>query len=98
MKKIIRTLIHIPLALTVGAPTCNVRVTAISAGGTFHVSVNGVNVTGPLTVPSTGGRQTWTTVRKTGISLPAGTQVLRLVFDSTGPSGAVGNFNWLRLR
>jgi Carbohydrate binding module (family 6) len=81
-----------------GSYTLDVRVAAITAGGTFRVNVNGVNVTGPLSVPNTGGWQSWTTVTKTGISLAAGPHVLRLVFDSAGPGGIVGNFNWLRVR
>src|SRR5438552_5931985 len=61
------------------------------------MNVNGVDRTGALGVPDTGGWQTWTLVTKTGISLAAGVQVLRLVMDNIGPGGAVGNFNWLRL-
>ena len=60
--------------------------------------MNGVDRTGPLVVPNTGGWQNWTLVTKSGISLAAGPQVLRLVFDSNGPAGVIGNFNWLRLR
>ena len=81
-----------------GAYTLEVRVASNGTGGTFHVNINGVDRTGPLTVPNTGGWQNWTIVTKTGVSLAAGTQVLRLVMDSAGPSTAVGNFNWLRLR
>jgi len=57
--------------------------------------VNGVNKTGPLTVPNTGGWQTWTTVQKTSISLAAGPQTWRLVMDSNGSNGAVANFNYI---
>jgi hypothetical protein len=73
--------------------------TSSNGGGcTFHLSVNGVNRTGPLVVPNTGGWQTWTVVSKSGISLPAGTQVLRLVTDSASPTGVTTSFNWLRFR
>ena len=72
------------------------RVASAGAGGTFHLEVNGVNKTGPLTVPNTGGWQTWTTIRKTAVSLSAGQQVWRLVMDTNGASTAVGNFNYLR--
>ena len=40
--------------------------------GKFHAEIDGVNVTGSLTVPNTGGWQTWTTVTKTGVNLTAG--------------------------
>jgi hypothetical protein len=82
---------------TAGTYTVDFRVASRDAGGTFHLNVNGTDVTGPLTVPTTGGWQTWTTVTKTGVPLPAGTQVLRLVLDSA-PGSNVGNFNWLRFR
>jgi O-glycosyl hydrolase/sarcosine oxidase gamma subunit len=81
---------------TASTYTFDARVACLGAGGTFHVEINGVAVTGPLTIPNTGGWQTWTTV-STSIPLTAGTQRLRLVFDTAGPSGAVGNFNYLRV-
>jgi hypothetical protein len=82
---------------TAGAYTIDVRVASPTAGGTFHLEANAVNVTGSIAVPQTGGWQTWVTVGRTGISLAAGTQVLRLVMDTAGSSGAVGNFNWIRV-
>jgi hypothetical protein len=72
------------------------RVASAGNGGTFHLEVNGVNKTGSLTVPNTGGWQTWTTIRKTSVSLSAGQQVLRLVMDTNGATTAVGNFNYFR--
>jgi hypothetical protein len=80
-----------------GTYNLDVRVASLGAGGTFHLEVNGVDKTGPLTVPDTGGWQTWTTIRETGVSLSAGNQVWRLVMDTNGPTTAVGNFNWIRL-
>jgi hypothetical protein len=50
-----------------------------------------------MTVPNTGGWQTWTTVRKPAIGLSAGAQVWRLMLDTNGATSAVGNFNWIRL-
>ena len=79
-----------------GTYDLEVRVASTQSGGSFHVEANGVNITGPLTVPNTGGWQAWTTVRKTGVSLAAGPQVWRLVMDSNGVT-SVGNFNWIRV-
>jgi hypothetical protein len=45
-----------------------------------------------MTVPDTGGAQTWKTIEKT-VALDYGTYKLRLVMDSEGPGGSVGNFN-----
>jgi hypothetical protein len=73
------------------------RVASAGNGGTFHIEVNGANVTGTMTIPNTGGWQTWTTITKSGVSLPGGTQVWRVVFDTNGASGAVGNLNYLQL-
>ncbi len=80
---------------TAGSYLFEARVAAPSQGGTFHVEVDSVNVTGTLTIPSTGSWQTWTTVAKT-VTLAAGPQRLRVVFDAPGPS-AFGNLNWFRV-
>jgi carbohydrate binding protein with CBM6 domain len=76
----------------------DVRVASNGAGGTFHIEVNGVDKTGPLAVPNTGGWQTWKTITKTGVTLSAGTQVIRVVMNANGPGGSVGNFNWFAIR
>ena len=73
------------------------RVASNGAGGTFHLELNGANLTGPISIPNSGGWQAWTTVRKTGVSLTAGSKVLTFVADSLGPSGAVGNVNYIRV-
>lgn len=80
---------------TAGTYTLKVRVASAGAGGTFHVEWNGVNKTGTLTVPNTGGWDTWQTVTKT-VTLDAGWQVMKLVMDTNGASGFVGNFNYLQ--
>lgn len=73
----------------------SVRVAHASHGGTFHLEVNGTDVTGQMTVPATGGWDTWTTVTTRGVHLNAGQQVWRLVMDSGGDFSATGNFNWI---
>jgi predicted Rdx family selenoprotein len=78
-----------------GMYTLAVRVAANGTGGTFHIEVNGIDKTGPLTIPNSGGWQQWQTVTKTGVSLSAGVQVLRVVLDRNGPSNFVGNLNYL---
>src|SRR6185503_7954201 len=82
---------------TAGTYDLDIRVASAGTGGRFHIEVNGIDRTGPLTVPNTGGWQTWTTIRKAGVSLSTGPQVLRLVMDANGATTAVGNFNWLRV-
>jgi hypothetical protein len=82
-----------------GTFTISARVSSGGTGGTFHVEVDGVNATGTLAVPNTGGWETWTTVSKSGVAIGAGTHVVRLVLDTNGTStGMTGNFNWLTVK
>jgi hypothetical protein len=77
-----------------GSYLLEARVASAGQGGTFHVEFGGANVTGSLTIPDTGGWQTWTTISKQ-VTLPAGAQFMRVVFD-TSVSNAVGNLLWIR--
>jgi phosphatidylserine/phosphatidylglycerophosphate/cardiolipin synthase-like enzyme len=74
-----------------------VRVANLGSGGRFHVEVDGVNKTGPINVPDTGGWQTWTTLSAANISLTAGSHVIRVYFEAVGSGGGAGNYNWFRL-
>jgi hypothetical protein len=49
-----------------------------------------------MRVPSTGGWQTYQNVT-VPVTLNAGGQVLRVVMDANGSTGAVGNFNYIRV-
>lgn len=80
---------------TTGNYVLEARVASAGQGGTFHVEFGGNDVTGAMTIPNTGGWQNWTTV-STAVALPAGPQIMRVVFDTVGVS-AVGNLNWVRL-
>jgi hypothetical protein len=73
-----------------GSYSATIRVAAPSGGGVFHLEVGGVDVTGRLTVPTTGGWQEWTTITA-AVTLGAGPQALRVIFDQAS-SGVVGNF------
>src|SRR5262249_41384068 len=72
------------------------RVASLSTGGTLRIDVDGADVTGELTVPNTGGWQTWTTIRKDGIALQAGLHHVRLVFVKAGTKG-IGNVNFINV-
>lgn len=91
------------LAYTFNAPATgsyrlDVRVASGQlTGGNFHFTVDGVNATGAMTAPDTGGTQAWQTLSVSGINITAGTHVVRLVMDSTGNGGYVANFNWFQL-
>jgi endonuclease/exonuclease/phosphatase family metal-dependent hydrolase len=71
-----------------------VRAASAGTGGTFHIEFNGANKSGKMTVPNTGGWSTYADVVAT-VSLSSGVQTMKLVFDTNGSSGAVGNFSFL---
>ena len=66
-----------------GEYTIDTRVSSVTGGGTFHIEFNGVDKTGDVTVPVTGGWQNWTTV-STPVNLAAGPQIMRFVANTTG--------------
>jgi len=80
---------------TAGRYTLSSRVAGVVDGGVFHIEFNGIDKTGPLAVPNTGGWQTWQTVSLDNVVLDAGPQVMRLVLDNAGPD-YVANFNWIQ--
>jgi hypothetical protein len=80
-----------------GSYTLEFRLASSLGGARFHVEAKGVDITGPLTFPTTGSTTTWTTIRKTGVNLSAGTQVWTLVVDGANANGGVGNLNYIRV-
>jgi beta-xylosidase len=69
------------------------RVAADGTGRTFHLEMDGVNITGAVSVPNTGGWQTWETIPVAGIQLTQGKHVMRIVFDSD-----YMNLNWVEFQ
>ncbi|MDP9311964.1 MAG: carbohydrate-binding protein [Chloroflexota bacterium] len=65
-----------------GSYTFNVRAATPYDGKRFRIEVDGMNVTGSLTVPNTGGWQTWTSVASKPVTLSAGEHRLRLVAET----------------
>lgn len=79
-----------------GAYTMEARVASGNGGGgTFRIELDGSPVTGTLTVPATGGWQTYQTVTAS-VTLPAGTHVMRLALLGNGPQGGAGNYNYFK--
>jgi beta-glucanase (GH16 family) len=60
-----------------------IRVACQSSTGTFRIEFNGDDRTGEVTVPITGGWQTWTTVTTTA-TLEAGVQRMKFVVTDSG--------------
>ena len=74
--------------LASGTYTVQVRVGADAGGTTFHVEFDGVDVTGPMTIPATGGWNAFQTVSRSGVSLSAGRKMMRIVVDQAAGSGS----------
>lgn len=81
-----------------GTYTIDLRLASSGTGGTVHLEVDGVNVTGAWALPDTGGWNNWQTVSMAGVSLPAGTHVIKLVVDANGSLGTAADINWWRAR
>ncbi|WP_062545236.1 carbohydrate-binding protein [Rufibacter tibetensis] len=75
-------------AASAGTYTLNLRVASTSTTGIIEVRNSAAAVLGSVSVPNTGGWQTYTTL-KTTVTLPAGEQTLRIY----ARKGA-WNFNW----
>jgi glucose/arabinose dehydrogenase/type 1 glutamine amidotransferase len=82
---------------TPGVYTFSLRVASGNGGGTIHIEFGGVDKTGAITVPNTGGWQSWQTVSVPNVVLDAGPQIMRVVMDSNATGGGdIGNFNWFQ--
>jgi hypothetical protein len=82
---------------TAGTYTLDVAVANKGAATTFHVEVDGANVTGPMAVPDTGDWQRWQFVSKPDIPLTPGPHEVRLVF-APGTTQNGGNVDYLRFQ
>ena len=64
-----------------GSYDLGIRASNNSNTGAFHIEVDGVNVTGTVSVPKTGSWSTYQWFGKKGVPLSAGTHVVRLVAE-----------------
>jgi len=81
-------------AVVDGIYTIGMRIASDGNAGTFHLEIDGQNVTGIQTVNSTGGWQVYQTLTKTNVSISGGPHEVRWVVDSTGSNGTAGNHNY----
>ena len=84
--------------VTTGVYTITFKAGSASSGGTFHLEVDDVNVTGPLAIPNTGSWSVTAPVTKTGVSLKAGRHVLRLVIDNDAGRDDAGTFDTIAVQ
>ncbi|MDB5330527.1 MAG: N-acetylneuraminic acid mutarotase [Phycisphaerales bacterium] len=80
-----------------GMYTFQARVANTAIGGVFHASVDGVNCTGAMAVPNTGGWQTYQTVTSSQFQLASGIHVLRISLDHNASVPAVANLDYFKL-
>jgi hypothetical protein len=67
-----------------------VRVASQPGGKSMHIEMDGVNVTGAIAVPATGGWPNYQTITVNNIDLTAGAKLMKVVFDTDGI-----NFNYV---
>lgn len=79
-----------------GTYRVEMMVASEKAGGRFHVEFGGVDRTGPIALPDTGGWQRLAPLAKDGVRLEKGTYVMRVVMDADGPSGGIGDIDFFR--
>jgi hypothetical protein len=77
---------------TAGTYDVVARLSSASGGGSFHVDIDGKDVTGEITVPRTGSWDDFTNIAAGSITLAVGKHVMSVVMDSQGSSGFVADF------
>jgi len=80
-----------------GNYTIELQVANAGTGGTMHIEFGGVNKTGAITVPKTGGWTTYQLVTSANVSLSAGHQLMRVSFDGVSDSGGVANLDYINI-
>ncbi len=81
-----------------GTYNLQTRVASLGPGGYYHVLFDGIDATGNLFVPMTGGFQTYTTQVSPSFRLIPGQHVMQVTLDGNGPTGGMGNFNWFSVQ
>jgi hypothetical protein len=76
----------------------NMRVANLGSGAQFRIEADGVDVTGPVSLPNTGGWETWQTI-SVNVPLTQGRRVLRLVMiKSNVENNGVGNYDYFSIQ
>jgi alpha-L-fucosidase 2 len=78
---------------TAGRYILQARVASPNTGESLHVELDGVNISGSIAVPNSGGYQTWQTVSDTTPVFSTGQHVIRVVMETTGFNFNYMNFN-----
>ena len=62
------------------------RYAASSTPRKVRIEINGVDVTGTILLPPSGGYETWADASSLPVALPTGAHTIRLVLESGGPN------------
>ena len=79
-----------------GEYVLEIPVASNKPGGTFHIAFDGKNVSGPITIPDTGGWDKLQTLTVKDVTLQAGRQRMKLVMEKDGESGGIGDIDMVR--
>ncbi len=79
-----------------GTYTVEFPVASNKEGGTFHLEIQGTDITGPIRIPDTGGWQHLEMIQTEDVELEAGVHIMKLSMDTNGESGGVGDIDYMR--
>lgn len=79
-----------------GTYRIDMQVACAGKGGTFRILADGKDVTGAIQLPDTGGWAFLKPLAHEGMKLGAGKQVLKLVLESAGVSGSIGDIDYFK--
>ena len=79
-----------------GTYTIEMMVACDKRGGLFRLEFNGVDKTGPVEVPDTGGWKNLKPFSKSGVKLEPGRYAMKLVLDKGGEKGSIGDIDYFR--
>lgn len=79
-----------------GSYRIEMRVACDKRGGQFRLEFNGVDKTGAIEVPDTGGWKIMKPFSKSGVKLEAGRFAMKLVLDKGGEKGSIGDIDYFR--
>jgi len=79
-----------------GPYTIEIPVASKGQGGTFHIEMDGKDVTGPITIPDTGSWQKLFVLRHEGVALSKGTYKMKVNMTKGGPGGGIGDIDYFK--
>jgi len=79
-----------------GTYSIEIPVASKKKGGVFHIEMDGKDVTGPITVPDTGGWQTLKVITHKNVKLEKGSHKMKVIMDSEGDSKSIGDIDYFK--